>query len=189
MANFPQDQFDALPDDLLRVGAHRGPKAKGRGWVTFAWAALATGVIVVSGFYAVSRSGDSSFFEWPFSAASETPVATTEPDTSVQPVVDPSTVADRAITVTVLNGTATAGIQTIAGAKLTAVGWAVGSESTSSANDFTTTTVYFSDAANEDVARGIVQALGIGDVQLSDAYILGAAPITVVVGSDFVDLP
>ena len=45
MANFPTDQFDELPDNVDRVGAHRGPKVKGRGWIFLGWAVLATVVL------------------------------------------------------------------------------------------------------------------------------------------------
>ena len=54
MANFRTDQFDNLPDNPDRIGAHRGPKVKGRGWITFAWALLAVVVLVVGGLYVLS---------------------------------------------------------------------------------------------------------------------------------------
>ena len=49
MAKYPRDQFDDIPVDLARVGAHRAPVKAGRGWITFAWAALFTGIFVVGG--------------------------------------------------------------------------------------------------------------------------------------------
>ena len=180
MANFPKDRFDTLPDDLVRVGAHRGPKRKGAGWITFAWAALATGVLVAGGLIGV-RILDASF-----SFTESTSVA--EPETSTvataEPVTDPSTIADREISITVLNGTATVGLQNDAATVLTDGGWTVGTQATSTATDITETIVYYSDAANEDVARGVLLAIGVGDVRLSDAF--PGAPVTVVVGSDFV---
>ena len=42
---YPRDRFDDVADGP-RVGAHRGAQRRGRGWIAFAWAALATGVIV-----------------------------------------------------------------------------------------------------------------------------------------------
>jgi hypothetical protein len=180
MANFPKDRFDTLPDDLVRVGAHRGPKRKGAGWIVFAWAALATGVLVAGGLIGV-RILDASFsFEGTDSTAA--PGATTVP--TAEPVTAPSSVEDRAISITVLNGTATAGLQNDASTVLTDAGWTVGSQASSTATDITQTIVYYSDAANEDVARGILLSIGVGDVRLSDAY--PGAPVTVVVGSDFV---
>lgn len=186
MANFPKDQFDTLPDDLLRVGAHRGPKSKGRGWITFAWAALATGVLVATGLFAVSLADGSFSLSSPGTATS-TPTQTVTVIPTAEPVTDPATIADRAITVTVLNGTATAGLQATAAEQLTAAGWTVGSQATSSVDDFATTTIYYSDAVNEDVARGVALALGFGEVQLSDAYV--GAPVTVVLGADFMPAP
>jgi hypothetical protein len=180
MANFPKDRFDTLPDDLVRVGAHRGPKRKGAGWIVFAWAALATGVLVGGGLIGVRILDASfSFTESTSTAAPEASTAAT-----AEPVTDPSTIVDREISVTVLNGTATAGLQDDAASVLTDQGWTVGSQASSSATDITQTIVYYSDAANEDVARGILLAIGVGDVRLSDAY--QGAPVTVVVGSDFV---
>jgi hypothetical protein len=184
MATFPSDQFDVLPDDLLRVGAHRGPKPKGRGWIAFAWAALATGVLVALGlFFIALADGD-----FPFAPETSTSEGTTTPEVSADPtatpVTDPSTVIDRDISVTVLNGTAVEGLQGEAATVLEDDGWTVGSQATSTATDLTATVVYYSDAANEDVARGIAIALGVGTVSLNDTF-QGAA-VTVVVGTDFV---
>ena len=179
MANYPKDRFDTLPDDLVRVGAHRGPKRKGAGWIAFAWAALATGVLVAGGLIGV-RILDASFLTQPTSVAQ--PEVTTDP--TAEPVTDPSTITDREITVTVLNGTATSGLQNDAATVIADQGWTIGSQATSTATDITQTIVYYSDAANEDVARGVLLAIGVGDVRLSDAFL--GAPITVVVGSDFV---
>jgi hypothetical protein len=180
MANFPKDRFDTLPDDLVRVGAHRGPKRKYAGWIAFAWAALATGVLVAGGLIGVRILDSSySFTETPSTSdAGSSTVATAEP------VTDPSSIADRAISITVLNGTATVGLQDEAATALTEQGWTVGSQASSTATDITQTIVYYADAANEDVARGILLAIGVGDVRLSDAF--QGAPVTVVVGSDFV---
>ena len=180
MANFPKDRFDTLPDDLTRVGAHRGPKRKGAGWIAFAWAALATGVLVAGGLIGV-RILDASI-------AGTDPTSSAQPDASTvptaEPVTDPSSIADREITITVLNGTATSGLQNDAATVIADRGWTIGSQASSTATDITETIVYYSDAANEDVARGVLLAIGVGDVRLSDAFL--GAPITVVVGSDFV---
>ena len=70
MANFRTDQFDNLPEDVDRIGAHRGPKVKGRGWITFAWAILATAVLVVGGLYVLSIFNNSIKFSLGASASS-----------------------------------------------------------------------------------------------------------------------
>jgi hypothetical protein len=184
MATFPSDQFDVLPDDLLRVGAHRGPKPKGRGWIAFAWAALATGVLVSIGLFFIALADGNFPFAAPTSSSDATAAPEVTADPTATPVTDPSTVVDRNISVTVLNGTAVEGLQGDAATVLEDAGWTVGSQATSSATDLTATVVYYSDAANEDVARGIAIALGVGTVNLNDTF-QGAA-VTVVVGSDFV---
>ena len=55
MAAYPKDRFDKLPDDLKRIGAHRGPKKKGGGWIGFAVALLATGLLVFGGLWGLSK--------------------------------------------------------------------------------------------------------------------------------------
>jgi hypothetical protein len=182
MANFRTDQFDNLPDNIDRVGAHRGPKAKGRGWIVFAWAVLATVILVVGGLYVLSTFNPSIKFGLGTSAGS-TPTPTGTPTPKITPIEDPSTIASRNITVVVLNGTAEVGLQNKAAAKLTAKGWVVSGTSNSSATNITTSTVYYNSAANEDVAEGIQILLGAQDIQFSNAY--PGQPITVVVGSDF----
>jgi hypothetical protein len=181
MATYPRDQFDTLPDDLLRVGAHRGPKVKGRGWITFAWAALATGVLVGAGLFGLARV-DSSF-KLDLGSSTLTATATPTPTPTVTPITDPTTITARDITITVLNGTAVSDLQSTAATLLEGKQWTVGSAATSTETTIKTTTIYYSDVANEDVALGVERALGVGDVQFSDAY--PGAPITIVLGSDF----
>lgn len=186
MANFPQDQFDNLPTDLDRIGAHRAPKKKGGGWVGFAWAALATGVLVVGGLYGLSLVNDQVSFEVPGLSGGEAPVETpsASPTPEVPPVLDPTTIdKSRKITITVLNGTATAGLQNVAGDALVAGKWPVVSRTQASQTDIEETVVYYRTAADEDVARGIVVALGVGKVRESEAFL--GSPITVVLGSDY----
>lgn len=205
----PTDRFDEIPDDLTRVGAHRAPARQGRGWIGFAWAALATGVLVLAGVVALAAFTDSINLELPFSA-SEEPVdeapATEEPadpeatETAapVEPLLDP------AVSITVLNGTSTAGLAASAGDSLVAEGWcgaaapdtvvegpcadstAVGSRDNAASNEVTDTVVYYSDPANEGAALALVASLGIGEAQLSEDY--PESPITVLLGSDYLEL-
>src|SRR5690606_4173391 len=115
----------------------------------------------------------------------EEPVATpTEtPTPTADPLLDPTTLDPaRGISITVLNGTPTAGLHNTVGDSLSGSGWPVGAQSRASADDVEETFVYYNDAANEDVARGVAVALGVGGIRLSDAF---AAPITVVLGADY----
>jgi hypothetical protein len=184
MANFRTDQFDNLPENVDRVGAHRGPKVKGRGWITLAWAVLATAVLVVGGLYVLSTFNPSIKFG--LGAGSDpTPSATGTPTPVITPIADPKApeVVARKITITVLNGTAIVGLQNKAGTKLTDKGWNVIATANSTSTNITTSTVYYSSAGDEDVAEGIQILLGAQDIQFSNAF--PGSPITVVVGSDF----
>jgi len=190
MASYPKDQFDDLPEDLDRVGAHRGPAKRGGGWIAFAWAALATGVLIVGGLYFVASStGEGFTFPWQNDTA---PVAQT-PTPSVIATADPVTKkseikklgSKRDITITVLNGTAVDELENVAYDKLDDGKWPVTSEAPASADDVKETIVYYQDAKDEDVARGILKVLGTGDVLLSEAF--QGAKITVVLGADYAE--
>jgi len=191
MATYPKDQFDDLPEDLDRVGAHRGPAKKGGGWIAFAWAALATGVLIIGGLYGVTAVTGEGGFTLPWTQTTTDPVAT--PSASVIPTAEPVTSraeikklgSKRNITITVLNGTAENGLENTAYKALRKGKWPVTSAAPASADDIKQTIVYYSQKKNEDVARGIVEALGVGDVRLSTAF--PGAKITVVLGSDYAD--
>jgi hypothetical protein len=103
MAKYPRDQFDDIPVDLARVGAHRAPPKAARGWITFAWAALFTGIFVVGGVFALNTFRGLSFL------GEEPPVNTTPSvEVTADPILDPSLIApERGITITILNGTTT----------------------------------------------------------------------------------
>ena len=183
MANFRTDQFDSFPDHVDRVGAHRGPKVKGRGWITFAWAVLATAVLVVGGLYVLSIFDSQVKFGLGGTTAQSSPTPSGTPAPVITPITDPKSIASRNITVTVLNGTDIVGLQTQAATKLTDAGWTVSTTANSTSTAIKTTTVYYSDATNIDVAEGIQGLLNAQDIQFSNAF--PGSPITVVVGSDF----
>lgn len=186
MARYPHDRYDDVPANLNRVGAHRAPPKKGRRLVAVAWAALSAGVLVLGGLWAVSLVDDSVSFNLPgLSTAVATP-GTADPGAAptVEPVTDPATIDPaRMISITVLNGSGVDRQQDVAGAELSEAGWPVGSLTTSS-TEVDTTTVYYNNPLDEDVARGVVLALGAGDVVESTAFV--GAPITVVLGADYV---
>lgn len=188
MSRYPHDRYDDAPANLNRVGAHRAPPKKGRGLVVFAWAALSTGVLVLGGLWAVSLVDDSVSFDLPgLSTPIATPGATNDSAAAptAEPVTDPATIDPaRLISITVLNGTSVDRQQDVAGAQLSKGGWPVGSLTLASTSDIATTTVYYNNPLDEDVARGVVLALGVGDVVESTAFV--GAPITVVLGADYV---
>jgi hypothetical protein len=184
MATYQKDRFDSVPDDLLRTGAHRGPARSGAGWIAFAWAALATGILVVIGLVGLNlvngKLADFSLFNRTSSSASATPTATPTPTASPK--------LDASLPITVLNGTATAGLANSVGDALVKQGWlgaaiGVGSRANAASTDVADTVVYYSDAANEGAARALVLTLKVGSIRLSTAY--SQSPITVVIGSDY----
>lgn len=180
MPTFPPDRFDEAPADLHRVGAHRAPKRRGRGWIAFAWAALATGLIVAVAVVAMFVINDSVSFENPFGGEEAVPSETIPPTPTVEPTVDP------AANVVVLNGTETDGLATSVGDLLASQGWTVGTRGNAATTDVAATTVYYSDAAQEGAAKGLVQGLGIGTIVLSDAFVVpDQVRLVVVVGADY----
>jgi hypothetical protein len=184
MATFPTDQFDDLPETLDRVGAHRGPRARGAGWIWFAWAVVGVVVLSSAGLYALSRLDDTITFAFPGQSSTDvasTPSASATPLTI--PITDPTTIKARKISVTVLNGTPTVGLQNTAASVLSKAKWKIASKANASESTVKKTVVYYSSAKNKDVALGIVSALGIGTAQFTDVY--RGAPITVVLGIDY----
>ena len=188
MAAFPKDQFDDLPRDSARVGAHRGTRRRGRGWIAFAWAALATGVLVVGGLWGMERffgidNGITIF------ATPAPPTPTPTPVPTAEPITDPS-IIDPALglRISVLNASGTGGVQNTVGDQLGALGWPIGSR-VNAAEVEERTMVYYNDPTLEGYARGLVVALGIGDVQLVDPATFPGQPLVVAVGSDFAGAP
>jgi hypothetical protein len=182
MASYPKDRFDDLPPDLNRVGAHRSVPKKGRGWIGFAWAALASGVLVLGGLLGIAYLGNVDLGLFPPQA---TPTPTPTPTPTADPVTDPATIDPaRNITITVLNGSGNPAAEQDAVAKL--AGWPIGFVTQAATSDVEDTSVYYSDPLNEDVARGIVLALGVGDIRLIPIEQMpSAAPVVLVIGLDY----
>lgn len=185
MAGYPKDRFDALPDDLKRIGAHRGPRKKGGGWVWFAVSILATGILIFGGLWGLSRFVGVNV-GLPIFEAPETPTPTPTPTPTADPVLDPTTIDPaRAISVTVLNGTPAVDLEDTVGDSLAAVGWVIDGRAAAAQRDFEKTTVYYSDPANEDVARGVAVSLGTAVIKLVGPEVFPASPVTVVLGLDY----
>lgn len=186
MASFPRDQFDEIPNDVDRVGAHRTPRKRGRGWIAFGWATLATAVLVVGGLFALSLFDPK--FELPFAPGeSPTPSETPTQVQTAEPVTDPATLDPallQTLTISVLNGTPTQGLSNQAADQIAAAGWPNPSRAAASDTDETETYVYYSAPEYEGAARGIMQLVGAVDVRLSDAF--PTATVTVVLGADYV---
>lgn len=175
-----RDRFDDVPEAEGRVGAHRGRRPRGRGWIVLAWAALATGVLVLGGIYGLTRTVP-GFSLFPGAAETAAPVAGGVPKAAA-PVTDPKSVpASANLGITILNGSS-ASLADSVGQKLTSQGWPVEGTADASPRTAKTTVVYYSSRAVEGVARGMVKELGVGQVTLSDVY---PSPVTIVLGADY----
>lgn len=188
MASHTPDRFDRVPADLERVGAHRSTQKQGRGWIGFAWGALATGVLVVAGLFGLSVLGNVDLGLPTFGGgAGETPTPSATPTPTAAPLTDPATLLpERGIQITVLNGSPTEGLDDVVGGQLSAIGWPIGAMTQASARDVEKTYIYYADPLNEDVARGIAIALGVGTIRLVPVESMpSSAPIAIVLGADF----
>ncbi|MEO6827627.1 MAG: LytR C-terminal domain-containing protein [Microbacteriaceae bacterium] len=180
---YPKDRFDVIPDDLHRVGAHRAVRRRGRGWIPFGWALLATVVLVAAGVFWMFSVNNSVDFNGIFAPGSKTPSVTATPTPTVVPTVDPS------LNVTVLNGTPTAGLAASVGDELVAKGWNVTSRANASTTEFTQTMVYYADESLKGAALGIAAELPGSVLALTQDFVDSGAALTVVIGSDYQPAP
>jgi hypothetical protein len=170
MATTPRDRFDQIPPDLARVGAHRAPQKRGRGWVAFGWAALATGVLVAAGVFALTT------IESRVANTGPTAVLSAAPKPTVDPKMD----------VVLLNATATNGLAASASTALKQQGWTVGSTANANSTSVKTTTVYYTKAGQAGAAAGLAKSLGISHTALSSQFAVpGQERLTVVLGEDY----
>lgn len=171
----PKDRFDEIPATEGRVGAHRRPPAPHARAIALAWAALATGVIVLLGFIGLLVIDNRVQFNDVFTPPSG--IAETEAP-AVAPTVDP------ALAIAVLNGTATEGLAASAGDALAEAGWSVPTVANANTEDEATTTVYYTDPGLEGAALGVAQSLGVGVTALTSDFV-ETGPVVVVLGSDY----
>ena len=178
---FPRDRFDEIPDDLTRVGAHRAPRPRGRGWMAVGWAALATIILVGAGIFGLSLVNGNISFHGPSSSQSGT--ASTTPTASPTPTIVPT--VNPALSVNVLNGTTTEGLAQKVSDTLTAAGWKIGALANADRTDLASTIVYYGDPANQAAALGVAQSLPGATIQQSTAFSDTGADITVVIGANY----
>jgi hypothetical protein len=188
--NHPQDRFDVKgPSGPARIGAHRAPEPAGRGWRAFAWAAVATVLLVVVGIVGLQLITNRLDLDAVFPQSEESAPASEAPST---PAPAPA-VVDPEATVTVLNGTSTSGLAARAVEQLAAAGWSQNIAYSNADDDSVeSTTVYYNDPSQEGAARGLAEGLGVGSISLSDDFLIpveeGEEPIlqlVVVLGSDY----
>lgn len=168
----PKDIFDDVPN-LRRVGAHRAPERRGRGWITFAWAAAVTAVLVVGGIFVLMRASGSAYFDDKISLG-----------VSASPTPTPVETVSPTLVVNVLNATTVDGLGESVSKKLTAAGWKVSAVTNADKNNVTQTVVYYSQAANEGAALALAHSLRGATTQLTQDFAATGADLTVVVGSN-----
>jgi hypothetical protein len=169
------------------VGAHRTPAKRGRGWIAFAWAALATGVLVVGGLYGLSLVNPAISFELPeLSGDGALPGASPTPEPEVAAVTDPDLVdPDFDLSISVLNGSPTDGLQNDAVAQINEAGWPRPVGSLAGTREQEATRIYYNGAKFEGIAKGLAELMGTdpANVVNSDFYL--GAPVTIVLGADY----
>jgi len=141
MATNAPDRFDHVPDDLLRTGAHRAAPKSGRGWIAFAWAALATGV----------------------------PALSPTPTPTIEAKIDPA-LPIAVLNGTPTKGLATKAGNDLVKQGWAGASEKIGSRTNAGSTTITKTVVYYGDAANAPAARAMVLSLKIGEIRLSPAY-------------------
>src|ERR1700679_3020559 len=117
--SYPKDRFDEVPENQQRVGAHRAPPRKGRGWIGFGWAAVATLVLIGIGVIGLFAANGTITIHDPL--ASGAPASSSSP--SATPTPTPTPTVNPALNVAVLNGTKVPGLAADIAAKLKADGW------------------------------------------------------------------
>lgn len=176
---YPKDRFDEVPESLQRVGAHRAPPRKGRGWIAFGWAAVATVVLIGIGVIFLFAANGTITIKDPLAGASNPPSSASA---SVTPTPTPT--VNPALNVAVLNGTRVSGLAAATAAKLKTDGWTIGSVADASVDDLTQTIVYYSDDANILAAEALAQELPGSTIAKTQLYVSSGANLTVVLGSD-----
>lgn len=175
---YPKDRFDDIPSSLDRRGAHRAPRTRGDKIAAWLWGLGTVIVLVAIGLFAMFAIDNMVSFEQ--AAPTPTPTETVpaeEQPAPVAPALDPD------IPVTVLNGTALAGVAGGFGDDLEAAGWDVVSRDDADNENYATTSVFYGAAGDEAAALQIVQDLGGGTAEL-DPNQAPPGTITVIVGLD-----
>jgi len=182
----PKDRFHSVPESLLRVGAHRALPRRRSGWIVFAWAALATGILVaigVAGLFAVNHRIQFIEAVIPNSSKPSSPPATPSAPAAPSPA---AAVVDKTASITVLNGSSKSGLAAATVKRVVAAGWNSDSVAANASSlDVKTTTVYYSDSAREGAARGLAQTLGGVTVAQSSEFASYNTHLVVVLGADF----
>lgn len=190
-----KDRFDAIPREPGRVGSHRGPVRRGGGWIGLLVFLLALVVVTAAGLFVVDRivretstDGRGLDFNFPF-LPQLTPSVTPTPTEPPVVTTDPAEAAARGLRIMILNGTPVAGLQNTIADELGALGWTIGTRAATGERNVLDSVVYYVDPANADIARGLVEVLGLGEARpISDSIYPGQS-IIIVIGMDHPAVP
>lgn len=168
---FTPDRFDEPVSRKIRHGVHRAPRRGIARLSLWAWALIVTVALSTLGIGTII-SIDRNLF---------TGVGEIFPDFQV--TASPSVDADRPLTV--LNGSGLASNAQTATDELEKAGFVVAA-TTAADSTVKETIVYYSTEDAQAGALAVVQTLGVGRIDFSDAYGYLDTEITVVLGSDYV---
>lgn len=191
---FLPDRFDDVAKNPGYVGTHRRERSS---WSLFAPIGIGLGavaVLVLAGLWFVDRSDDYldiGAMDLPVisgEAPAEEPVAI-EPEApmAAEPVTDPSQIDTEGLSLTVLNGTGTAGLAARAAERLVVAGWPEPTATNAESSDVAESVVAHQDEADRGIALGIAELLGISADQVVQTGAYPGARITVVLGGNYVD--
>lgn len=171
------DSFDK-PGKSRRVGVHRAPKRVTSAWINVLWIALATMALTALGIIFVVIGPENLLFP---QSTDQSQQATTPTEKAVKGKTDPAT------TITVLNGTDTAGLgdevaATITDDQLGTVTF-VGNAADQTA---TISAVFYGDKADEALAKGLGDKLGGIFYYYKEEYASFGTQLVVLIGSDYV---
>lgn len=195
---FLLDRYDDVGHDPTYVGTHRRERSS---WSLFAPIGIGLGAVVVlvlAGLWFVDRSDDYLAIEAldipviageaPGATPDEAPAAA-EPEApaEAEPVRDPAQIDTEGLTLTVLNGTGTAGLAARAGERLVAAGWPEPTATNADSADVAESVVAYQDDADRGIALGIAEVLGVPADQVVQTAAYPGARVTVLLGANYVD--
>ncbi|OJX67089.1 MAG: hypothetical protein BGO95_10185 [Micrococcales bacterium 73-13] len=190
-----RDRFDAIAREPGRVGSHRGPIRRGGGWIGLLLFLIGLVVITAAGLFVVDRivrdtspTGQGLDFAFPF-LPKPTDAATPEPTEAPVVTNDPNEAVARGVRIMIMNGTPVVGLQNTVGDELVGVGWPIATRAAAGDRQVLDTIIYYVDPANADLARGLAEAIGIGEARPIAPNVYPGQDLIIVLGNDHPAVP
>ena len=187
--SFVPDKFDEVKKESGYIGLRRLRRRRAFWLIPTSVLAGSSLLLIGLGLWWVDSAGDSLEFDVPDIPLVQPeiePEIEPEPEPEpepVEPIINPTVDQAAGLTVTVLNGTLTAGLAARAGDLLTAEGWPVDTLANAETNQEERSVVAYRLEEDEALALGAAQILGIEQVVLSDQDF--GPRITIVLGADY----